>query len=1047
VTRFETGILLGEGGMGRVLKVWDPGLERHVAVKVLRSDDGDAVERMLREARAQARVDHPNVARIYDVGELRGQPCITMQLVEGRPLDEATAELPLDRRVALMVPVVRAVQAAHAAGLVHRDLKPSNVLVEERDDGELVPYVVDFGIAREVAGTGITLSGQIVGTPGYMSPEQARGEVRASDRRSDVFSLGVLLYELVAGEHPFDAGSAVATLMRILEEEPPSLARIAPHVPRDLRVVIERCLEKDRERRYPSAAALADDLERCLRGEPVEARAIGRIERARRRLRRHPLATALVAAAALVALLGAGFGLAAWRRAGEQARAAETFGRRVERIESVMRLAHLSPLHDLAAERDLVEHELDAIRAALEAGGRSLRGPALYALGRGALGLGRPEVARQQFEEAMATGYDAPRVRLALGRAHLALLADALREAEQLATPGQRQEAREQARTEHGARAQELLSATAEEVAEEDGWGRSERELLSGQLALAAGDLEAARRHGLAASGGLSWLYEGLLLAAEADLQEAGELLDGPPGEEIAGLLARARSVLEEAGERAPGDPNVHAVLCRAGRLELERATRRSEGPAPVFERARSSCEAALLADPGHVAALSTRAHLAWRYGRWLVEAGRDPEPHLRVAEESARRLLEVGPSGVPSEVGPSGGAGSPILGLVHLANAGITRAEWLYDQGGSARARGLLREAIGHLEEAANRGSDPLLYENLGRAWYRFGQMSWGIGEEEAAFGASVAAYERGLQIGTGSQSDLRVGLCVVENEWGYYRTQQGMDPGDHLELAAAACREALAIDPRQPRALHYLSMALWGMAEERMARGEDPAAELRAAADGFGEVLAHDAGFLAAHVNRATVMLQLADQRLASGAEPRDEFTELLEEAAAHTEAIREVYPVDHTFHRARLHLARARAAVASQREGEAAREFAVAREAARTLAERWGDRPMNLVHAAAVARHEAAWRLARGEREQALRLAREARARADAALALAGELVAGWIEKALAAALEADATPDAVAAERVREKARQAARRGQELALGPRGELAVLLEEGGG
>lgn len=1018
--RFETGVLLGEGGMGRVLKLWDPDLERYAAVKVLRTDDPDAAERMQREARAQARVEHPNVGRIYEVGEHHGRPCITMQLIDGRPLDEAVADLRLERRIALMVPVVRAVQAAHAAGLVHRDLKPSNILVEGREDGELVPYVVDFGIAREAAGTGLTLSGQIVGTPGYMSPEQARGEVRSIDRRSDVFSLGVLLYELAADRHPFDAGSAMGTLMRILDEEPPPLSRVAPHVPRDLRVVIERCLEKNRDRRYPSAAALGDDLERYLAGEPVTARAVSRLERLRRRVRRHPVASGLVAAALLLAALGAGFGLATWWRAGEQARAAEAFGRRVERIENVLRLGHVSPLHELAAEHALVEEELAAIRAALAAGGDSIRGPALYALGRGALSLGRLEEARRLLEEAVALGYDASRVRLALGRAFLGLLSRSLAEAEQQASAEQRREARQRAVAAYGEPARRLLASPALVGA---GWDRAERRLLRGQLALAEGNAAAARELGIAAAESVSWLYEGSLLAAEVDLREAARRLDVAPSEEVAERLARARALLAETAERAPSDPEVYVALCRAWRLELDRRFAAATAPTAEFERGMAHCDAALVADPRHPAALSTRAHLASRYGRWLSANGQDPAQPLHLAEESARSLLELD-------------AERP-LGFVHLGNVLVTRANWAREQGDEEAKRRLLRRAIGQFERAARLGNDPLLYVSLGQAWWRLGQSSWG-GDWEAAFAAGVAAFEQGLELGTGSVPDLRAGLCSVHNEWGYLATQQGREPGDHLELAIAECRAALAVDPRHATALNGLATGYWGLAEERRARGEDPREDLVAAARGFADLLARQPGHLAGHVNRGTVLLQLAEQRLERGGE----VDGILAEAAEHAEAIREVYPIDYHYHQTRLHLVRARQAGAAGLGDEAAAAFAGARRSAEDLLAGWPGLPTNHVLAAAVDRHAASWRLARGERELALRRANEAAGRADAAVALAADLAEGWSEKALATAVAARATRDAAAAERHWRDAREAALQARELALGPRPELSELL-----
>ena len=254
---YDTAVPIGSGGMGEVFKAWDKELERWVALKYLRHDDPELVERMFREARAQARVDHPGVCKVYEVGEEDGRPYIAMQHVEGPLLDEAARDMTLEQKVLVVKQVAEAVAAAHAVGLIHRDLKPANIKVGETEDGQLRPYVLDFGIAREQEVSGLTVTGQILGTPGYLSPEQARGEVTTLDRRTDVFSLGVILYELLGGKSPFEGDSDAEVLVNLLEGEPLPLRRSAPDVPRDLETVIMTCLEDRLDRRYQSARELA----------------------------------------------------------------------------------------------------------------------------------------------------------------------------------------------------------------------------------------------------------------------------------------------------------------------------------------------------------------------------------------------------------------------------------------------------------------------------------------------------------------------------------------------------------------------------------------------------------------------------------------------------------------------------------------------------------------------------------------------------------------------------------------------------------------------
>lgn len=310
--RYATAVPVGRGGMGEVAKAWDTIHERWVALKFLRHPDPELEARMVRGARSQARVEHPNVCRIYEVGEQDGRRFVAMQYIDGEPLDRAAEPLSVEARVALVRTVAEAVHAAHAVGLVHRDLKPGNILVEEGADGALVPYVVDFGIAREHAVPDVTLTGEVLGTPGYLAPEQARGEAAAVDRRSDVYSLGVVLYELLSGELPHPGASSAEILASLLAREPRPLRQAMPQVQRDLESVVMRCLDPEPSRRYPSARALADDLGRFLDGEPVEARPEPVHRRWWRRARRHPLASGLAAAAAVTLLVLSASLVAGW---------------------------------------------------------------------------------------------------------------------------------------------------------------------------------------------------------------------------------------------------------------------------------------------------------------------------------------------------------------------------------------------------------------------------------------------------------------------------------------------------------------------------------------------------------------------------------------------------------------------------------------------------------------------------------------------------------------------------------------------------------------
>lgn len=279
---------IGRGGMGVVFKARQRDLDRVVAVKMILSNrlaGDDDVKRFYREARAAGSLRHPQIVGIHEVGQIHGQHYFAMDFIAGESLAEVTKDGPLDpeRAARCLVGVARAVQFLHEHGIVHRDLKPSNILL----DAAGIPHVTDFGLAKVFDDAGEkTQSGAILGTPGYMSPEQAAGRVRDISVRSDVYSLGAILYETLTGRPPFRDDNPLNTILQVLESEPTLPRKLNVRVPAELERICLKCLEKVPEHRYSSAAALADDLDRYLRREPIEARPAGLAGRIRRWIRR-----------------------------------------------------------------------------------------------------------------------------------------------------------------------------------------------------------------------------------------------------------------------------------------------------------------------------------------------------------------------------------------------------------------------------------------------------------------------------------------------------------------------------------------------------------------------------------------------------------------------------------------------------------------------------------------------------------------------------------------------------------------------------------------
>jgi serine/threonine-protein kinase len=281
---------VGRGGMGVVYKARQKGLDRLVAVKMILAShvaSPEYVRRFQEEARAAAVLRHPHIVQIHEVGQIHGQHFFTMEYVEGSSLADRIRQGPLtpEEIARLLAKVARAVEHLHAHGIVHRDLKPSNILIDA--SGE--PYVTDFGLAKVfTAGSDMTTTGAVLGTPSYMSPEQASGQHSQIGPASDIYSLGAVLYELLANRPPFREASPVETLLQVLNGEPALPHELNPRAPRALERICMKCLARTPHERYSSAQALADDLDHYLMGEPLEARPPGIGQRVWRWVRREP---------------------------------------------------------------------------------------------------------------------------------------------------------------------------------------------------------------------------------------------------------------------------------------------------------------------------------------------------------------------------------------------------------------------------------------------------------------------------------------------------------------------------------------------------------------------------------------------------------------------------------------------------------------------------------------------------------------------------------------------------------------------------------------
>jgi eukaryotic-like serine/threonine-protein kinase len=841
--RYHVDHLLGTGGMGTVFKAFDPTLGRWVALKFLHRNDAAQTRRFLREARAQARVSHPNVCQVHEVGEVEGRPYIAMQYIEGRSLGELTEELPLETKVRLVRDVARAVHAAHRTSLIHRDLKPGNILLAREESGALHPYVVDFGLALDQDETGLSRTGMISGTPAYISPEQAQG--KALDRRTDVYSLGVVLYEQLAGTPPFAGGNVARVLVDLVQQDPKPLRQAAPGTPEDLETIIAKCLEKDPARRYDSARDLAEDLDRFLEGEPIHARPAGWRYRTAKRLRKNR-ALALVSAAAILALIVLGLlSLRAQWRARERTELAQRFGQRIGTLEASIAFEASLPPHDITPHKRRLREEMDAIRAEMRKLGSIADGPGHYALGKGYLALHQYESARDHLQRAWQAGERGPDVAEALGIALGLSYERAVAEADGSLSPSEGQARREEAERTYGRPALDYLR---EARASSPG-----SPYLAGLIALYErrydDALEAARRAGPDE-------VSSSRLQAKVWRFQASEAAQ-------AGQYSAAQQLFEKAGDaygrlasRMPSNPDLYAAECECRTRRIIAAMAREDVPRDQAIGSLAACDEALRIDPGLTDATVLKADLFRRLGDQQRKRGEDPTPVLTTAVRLAERAVASEPRNA--------------LAYHALASAHQVLAQWRLGRGLDAGAE--LRQGI----EAAQKSVDaqPELastHVGLGAAYLVLVLEQQRRGADpRQALERAAASFQRASELNPRSTPAL-TGLGNTWKAMAEVQMAQGVDPGGSTAKAAAALERAAALNPASAVIRNNLGNVHLTQGSYLLMRGLDPRVPLTDAVRNYQRSLQLKPDYSLAAFNLGYTYRSLAEALVEQGQDPK--------------------------------------------------------------------------------------------------------------------------------------------------------------------------------
>ncbi len=864
--------LIGKGGMGHVYKALDPRLGRPVALKFLHRDEPQVVQRFTREAQVQARVHHENVCQVYEVGEAGGHPYIAMQYVAGPSLKEIRDVLRTRDVVEIMVDVADALHAAHRIGLIHRDVKPANILVERTADGAWRPFVVDFGIAREMASHDLTATGMVVGTPAFSAPEQVRGDGSRLDERGDVYSLGATMYWLLTGQAPF-TGSVPDMLVDQASSEPVPPHRLVDGIPVDVETIVLKCLEREPERRYSTAREVSEDLRRFLNREPVTARRTGPAYRMVKRIRRHPAVSATVAVFLVALLLLAGVHLRSQWVARQRTALVQRLVEEVKEIEGLMRIASMMPLHDRRTEEVAIRTRLDSINAEMLRLGDLAAGPGHYALGRGHLVLGDDDTAIEHLRKAIAAGYDSPSVSYALGLALSHVYQRELEEARRLDDPELRAAARRE--LESGLRAEALSHLNRARDLDIDS-----SSYVEGLIAFVEGRLDDALDKARAATRTVPWLYEGytlegdVLVARATDKRFRGDY-DGALAD-----LELAGSAYRRATDLARSDAQVYEGDCERWLQVLETSLRRGSPTERAYLEGQTACGLALEVDPRRASVHDRLARLHWRWADHQHDTGGDPSPTLERAVSSARRAIELAPDSARA-YHTLGGA-LTVTGLV----AG--------EQGRDPLPA--LTEATASLERAVEVAPDMVVaHDDLGYVWERRARFEMAAGEDpRPSLERAVDSYRRAIELRpTYANAFNNMGIALWRRA--VYELRAGSDPEPSLDAAFDAYQRALELNPNYAYAYANRGLAARTAAVVAFNHGEDPSPWLDRARESLRTALEINDQIHWCYPEQAAVELLAARWEASQGGDP-GAFLAAAEHSAAAAIAIRPTSAVAH-------------------------------------------------------------------------------------------------------------------------------------------------------
>jgi serine/threonine-protein kinase len=780
-------------------------------------------------------------------------------------------------------------------------------MVERSEDGEWKPFVLDFGLAREQAASGLTATGIVIGTIEYMSPEQARGAGELLDRRSDVYGLGATLFEVLTGRPPFQGESIMGTMMKVLQADPPSLRSINPRLPIDLETIVAKCLEKEPHRRYESARALAEDLQRYLEGESILARPASYTYRLLRKVGKHRLAFGVSTAAILMALAFAALGITARLESGRRAALAYRYGQEIKELESTLRFARLLPLHDTKRERALVIARVKRMESESRAGGKGARGPGLYAIGRVAMALHDYDVARGHLERAWREEeYRLPEVAYALGITLVRLYQRELEVAERIANADLRKARRAELDQQFGKPAREYIGRSRGAATESPEYGEALLALMEKRYPAAIANAAAARAK-------ISWLYEADPLVGDAHMAIGREAADKGDYAAADEGFRRAGENYGRAAQKGQSDESIRLSDADRWLGMMGIDSNRGISPDRSLEGVIEACDAAIAIDPELGGSYVKKAAAYRRFGDHLLyhsstdprgayqraiemtrqAASRNPrdattyslmgDSYLRIGEYEAS--IGVDPSASLKQAIGSQQKALQIDPALTAAHHGVGYGYWLtgsWEDSHGGDPTTSFRMAIESYQSAI--GISPRYVAShlgAGNVCMVLGQRLNARGEDAAGtFERAIGFYRQCLSINPNlaiAWSNLGMAHWLI----GGLRSTQGEDPRPSLKEAIACCQRAVQIDPQYAYGHMNMGLAHMDTGRYEMGRGRDPRESLRNAESCFKAAMAINAGIAMAHSNLGEALFLEGVYESLRGEDPRPILRRAIEQS----------------------------------------------------------------------------------------------------------------------------------------------------------------------